>query len=66
MISEMDSKRKERQEEEDAFCEQRKNIRGHTMRMLRVIMMTQLQICSHLKLDCGDVSRALVDMGEVD
>jgi hypothetical protein len=66
LFEEQDKARRDRAEEEDEYCEQRKHIRGNTMKMLRVIMMTQLSICSHLKLDCSDVSKALVEMGEVD
>ncbi len=56
----------EREQEDEAWCERRKYTRSQTLKMLRVIMMTQLHICSHLKLDCEDIGKALVEMGEVE
>lgn len=64
-----DEQRKEheaRVHEDETWCERRKVTRSQTLKMLRVIMMTQLHICTHLKLDCEDIGKALVEMGEVD
>ena len=37
--------------------------RVETRKALVLIMMTQIKICEALRLDCGELSRMLVDMG---
>jgi hypothetical protein len=40
--------------------------RSETRRALVMIMMTQIKICEALKLDCGDLSKMLVEMGAIE
>lgn len=57
----------ERLLEKDEVCNSRRvAARVETVKLLRVILMAQLKICSHLSLDCEDISKALVDMGALD
>ena len=63
---------------EDAFEEEEiiEKRRSHTRRALLCIMMTQLKICEALnasgllgeavKMDCGDISRMMVEMGGIE
>ena len=37
--------------------------RVETRKAIVLIMMTQIKICEALRLDCGELSRMLVDMG---
>jgi len=52
---------KEREVEEELILRRR----AETRRALVLIMMTQIKICEALHLDCSDVARMLVDMGEI-
>jgi len=37
-----------------------------TRRVMVTILITQQKICDHLKIDCGDINKTLIDMGLVE
>ena len=40
--------------------------RMDTRRVLIMLLVTQQKICDHLKIDCGDINKVLIDMGMVE